>query len=42
VQVSADILPPEKRGKRIFRHTSARFAFAGIVQPKESYINSTL
>jgi len=42
VQVSADILPPEKRGKKTLRHTSAKSAFAGIVQPKESYINSTL
>jgi hypothetical protein len=40
VQVSADILPPEKRGKRIFRHTSAKFVFAGIAPQKESYINS--
>jgi hypothetical protein len=42
VQVSADILPPEKRGKRIFRHTNAKSAFAGIVLQKESYIGNTL
>jgi hypothetical protein len=41
VQVSADILPPEKRGKRIFRHTNAKFVFVGIVQPKERYIGNT-
>jgi hypothetical protein len=42
VQVSADILPPEKRGKRMLRHTNAKFVFAGIVRQKENYINSTL
>jgi hypothetical protein len=41
VQVSADILPPEKRGKRIFRHTNAKFVFVGIVPQKESYISNT-